>query len=78
VRVSALPKRVSDHTPLLVGTGCNLSFRKKKFMFEKWWLERADFREVVTNALSIACVTSPPLKRTVSPNQNHDGVLLPK
>jgi hypothetical protein len=50
VRESALPKGISDHTPLLVDIGCNLPFRKKKFRFEKWWLERADFREVVTKA----------------------------
>jgi hypothetical protein len=50
VRVSALPKGISDHRPLLVDIGCNLPFRKKKFRFEKWWLERADFREVVTKA----------------------------
>jgi hypothetical protein len=50
MRVTALPKGISDHTPLLVDTGDNQSFGKKKFRFEKWWLERANFREIVSKA----------------------------
>jgi exonuclease III len=61
-RVSALPKGISDHTPLLVDTGCNLSFGKKKFRFEKWWLEREDFREVVTKVWSTPCSSSGPIE----------------
>jgi hypothetical protein len=49
MRVVALPRGISDHTPLLVDTGDNQSFGKK-FRFEKWWLERANFREIVSKA----------------------------
>jgi endonuclease/exonuclease/phosphatase family metal-dependent hydrolase len=34
-RVAALPKGISDHTPLLLDAGANCSFGKKKFRFEK-------------------------------------------
>jgi hypothetical protein len=50
VRISALPKGISDHNPLLVDIGDNLSFGKKIFIFEKRWLERTDFRDVVLKA----------------------------
>jgi endonuclease/exonuclease/phosphatase family metal-dependent hydrolase len=42
VRVSALSKGISDHNPLLVDSGDNCSISKKRFRFEKWWLERSD------------------------------------
>jgi hypothetical protein len=48
--VTALPKGINDHTPQLIDTGNNQTFGKKKFIFEKWWLERIDFRDVVVNA----------------------------
>jgi hypothetical protein len=35
VRVSALPKEISDNTPLLVDFGDNFSFGKKKFRLQK-------------------------------------------
>jgi hypothetical protein len=50
VRVIALRKDVSDHNPILVNSGNNFSCEKKKFRFEKWWLERSDFKDVVTKA----------------------------
>jgi hypothetical protein len=31
---------------------------KKKFRFEKWWLEREDFREVVTKAWVVSCLVA--------------------
>jgi hypothetical protein len=62
VRVFALPKGISDHTPLLVDTGGNQTFGKKKFRFEKWWIERADFREVVTKAWNITCSSQDPME----------------
>jgi hypothetical protein len=45
--VTALAKSISDHVPLLVDTKENYSGVKKKFKFEKWWLEWEDFREVM-------------------------------
>jgi hypothetical protein len=50
VRVYALPRGISGHIPHLIDTGSNQSFGRKKFRFEKWWLERADFRDVVRKA----------------------------
>jgi endonuclease/exonuclease/phosphatase family metal-dependent hydrolase len=38
--VLALAKGVSDHNPLLLDTGDGCSFGRKKFRFEKWWMER--------------------------------------
>jgi hypothetical protein len=55
VRMNALAKSVSDHVPLLVDTGTNHLVGKKKFIFEKWWLERGDFKEVVMRAWAIEC-----------------------
>jgi hypothetical protein len=34
VRVEALPKEISDHTPLLIESGGNFTFGKKKFRFK--------------------------------------------
>lgn len=49
-RVKAIGKGNSDDTPLLLNTGDNIHSGKKIFRFEKWWLERDDFVEVVKNA----------------------------
>jgi hypothetical protein len=59
VRVTTLPKDISDHNPILVESGTNFSFGKKKFRFEKWWLERPDFKEVVAKAWSTPCSGNP-------------------
>jgi hypothetical protein len=55
VRVSCLAKGISDHTHILIHFGDNCSFGKKKFMFEKWWLQREDFGEIVQEAWSSPC-----------------------
>ncbi|KAJ1274217.1 hypothetical protein BS78_05G045400 [Paspalum vaginatum] len=49
----ALDRLPSDHNPLVLDTGHNTSFSKKKFRFEKWWLETPTFREKVTKAWAI-------------------------
>lgn len=43
-------KEGNAHTPLIVDTGNNVFFGKKRFRFEKWWLQREDFKEVVQKA----------------------------
>jgi hypothetical protein len=43
VKVLGLAKSLSDHVPLDVDSGDNVMREKKKFMFEKWWLEREEF-----------------------------------
>jgi hypothetical protein len=62
VRVTALPREISDHSPLLDDTSGNQRFGKKKFRFEKWWLERADFKEVVVKAWSTAYASNDPME----------------
>jgi hypothetical protein len=61
-RVVALPKGISDHDPLLIDTRANVAFGKKKFRFEKWWLERAYFKDVVLKAWSSPCPQSDPME----------------
>jgi hypothetical protein len=48
-RVVGLDKNISDHIPLLIDSGENCE-RAKNIRFEKWWLEREDFKEVVKKA----------------------------
>jgi hypothetical protein len=60
-RVVGLGKGVSDHAPLLLDSGDNLSFSKKKFRFEKWWLEREDFKEVFHKAWTVECCETSPI-----------------
>jgi hypothetical protein len=62
VRVNALSKEISDHTPLLLDSSSNITFVKKKFRFEKWWLGREDFAEVVKKAWSTQCSSLDPVE----------------
>jgi hypothetical protein len=45
--VIGLEKKVSDHVPLMLDSRENCERAKKKFRFEKWWLERAKFKDIV-------------------------------
>lgn len=45
----ALFKDNSDHYPLLIDIGNNVTFGKKIFRFEKWWMERAEFKDIVSS-----------------------------
>jgi hypothetical protein len=60
-RVVALPKGISDHNPLLIDVGANVAFGKKA-RFKKWWLVRADFKDVVLKAWSAPCPQSDPME----------------
>jgi hypothetical protein len=46
-KVTCLTEYISDHTPLLVDSGETGHRGGKRFRFEKWWLERADFNDLV-------------------------------
>jgi hypothetical protein len=46
-KVTCLPKDISDHTPLLVDSGENCHRGGNRFRFEKWWIERGEFRDLV-------------------------------
>jgi hypothetical protein len=63
VRVLGLAKGISDHSPLLVDSGDNCSRGKKKFRFEKWWLKRPEFGELVRKAWNIDCQGVGPMDR---------------
>ncbi len=63
VRVTTLPKDISDHNPILVESGTNFSFGKKKFRFEKWWLEIEGFENMVKETWSRDCSFSGPVDR---------------
>jgi hypothetical protein len=55
VRVLGLAQGISDHSPLLVDSGDNFSRGKKKFRFEKWWLERPEFGDLIEKAWATEC-----------------------
>jgi hypothetical protein len=50
--VKALPKPVSDHTPLLIDTMSRARPIARMFRFEKWWLNYPDFYDVIRKAWS--------------------------
>lgn len=54
-RIKALSRLPSDHNPLLLDTGEDLSRHKKRFRVERWWLEKESFREIVTKTWSTPC-----------------------
>jgi hypothetical protein len=54
-RVKALERIPSDHNPLLLDSGVNNSFGKKRFRFEKWWLEKDSFKVMVQKAWETPC-----------------------
>jgi hypothetical protein len=62
VRVTTLPKDISDYNPILVDSSTNFSCGKNKFRFEKWWLERPDFKDVVTKAWNTSCSNCNPVE----------------
>jgi hypothetical protein len=39
-----------------------MSFGMKKIIFEKWWLERPDFREMVNKAWGASCSNPNPME----------------
>lgn len=55
VTVKALERLPSDHNPLILNSGDNTLFGKKRFRFEKWWLEKDSFRSMVEKAWNSPC-----------------------
>jgi hypothetical protein len=62
-RVKALERPPSDHNPLLLNTGDNMQFGKRKFRFEKWWLSKEPFNEVISKAWETNCSEPRPIDR---------------
>jgi hypothetical protein len=50
----ALPRVGSDHTPIVWDSGCDQIPKKSDFKFEKWWISRPDFKDLVIKAWSLA------------------------
>jgi hypothetical protein len=63
VNVLGLAKSISDHNPLLIDSGVNYTWSKKKFRFEKWWPMRPDFSDLVKKAWNLECPGLKPLDR---------------
>lgn len=45
---SSLPRNPTDHTLNLWESGEGQAIPKPKYRFEKWWLQNADFKSLVT------------------------------
>jgi hypothetical protein len=53
--VHASHRAVSDHTPLVIDTGQPNLIPPKLFRFEKWWLSRPDFPDLVLAVWTAPC-----------------------
>ena len=56
-----LPRIGSDHTPVIWESGCGEPVKKSSFKFEKWWLARPDFRDIVIKAWNTKGFSSNPV-----------------
>jgi hypothetical protein len=63
VNVQGSDKSISGHTPLLVDSGDNNNWSKKKIRFKKWWLMRPEFGELIKKAWNLECPSLRPLDR---------------
>jgi len=61
--VKALERIPSDHNPLVVNSGVNSFFGKKRFSFEKWWLQKESFKSFVEKAWRTPCSFSNSIDR---------------
>jgi len=61
--VKALDRAPSDHNPLVINSGDNICFGKKRFRFEKWWLEKESFRDMVEKAWNTPCSSTKSIDR---------------
>ena len=51
----------SDHVPLIINFGLNHMPKTSPFRFEKWWLDRPEFPELIRNIWSAPCSFENPL-----------------
>ena len=59
--VRSAPRASSDHTPLIIDFGLNVTQKPMPFRFEKWWLEREDFHELISKIWNTPCHYADPL-----------------
>lgn len=57
-KVGCLDGIPSDHNPLLLEARDNAFLGKKRFPFEKWWLQKESFVKVVEKAWNTPCPMS--------------------
>jgi hypothetical protein len=60
-RVKILNRLPSDHNPLLMDTGESMARPQNKFRFEKWWLEKDSFKEIVKKTWNTPCREKKPI-----------------
>ena len=59
--VTTASRAGSDHVPLVLNFGLNQEKKHTNFRFEKWWLEREDFHDLVRSLWKIPCSFNNPL-----------------
>ena len=59
--IQAVSRVGSDHVPLILDFGLEVVRKPSLFRFEKWWLERADFHELVRSVWNKPCTFRNPL-----------------
>lgn len=53
--VSVRARATSDHVPLILNSGVKERKKPSLFRFEKWWLEQADFKDLVKKIWNTPC-----------------------
>ena len=61
LNIKSLSRLGSDHVPILVDFGVQTEPRPFLFRFEKWWLQREDFPDIVKKAWETPCSYSDPI-----------------
>jgi hypothetical protein len=56
--VSVRAIATSDHIPLILNSGTKERKKPSLFRFEKWWLEQADFKDLVKEIWATPCAFS--------------------
>jgi hypothetical protein len=59
--VSTKARVHSDHVPLILNMHCSERKKPSLFIFEKWWLEQADFKELVKKVWETKCAFTNPI-----------------
>ena len=59
--VQAAARASSDHVPLILDLGLEVIKKPSLFRFEKWWLDRVDFHELVRSVWNKPCSFQNPL-----------------
>lgn len=61
LNIKNLSRLGSDHVPILVDFGLHHELRPFLFCFEKWWIQRDDFPDIVKKVWKSSCPCSDPI-----------------